>query len=161
FVVPKATFPPVGARIMDLQSPAKKMSKSDDSPMGCVMMLDPPKTIEKKIKSAVTDSGTEVRFDREEEPGISDLIESYAAVTGKPAARVREGVAVKPVGGVKDRGWGRGRRFRPAGESALRGTPRHPRRGRRPPGPRRRHGRGHGRRGAGPRGEGNGPSPPP
>jgi tryptophanyl-tRNA synthetase len=101
FVVPKATFPPVGARIMDLQSPAKKMSKSDDSPMGCVMMLDPPKTIEKKIKSAVTDSGTEVRFDRDGKPGISNLIEIYATVTGKPIAAVEQEFASSQYGAFK------------------------------------------------------------
>jgi tryptophanyl-tRNA synthetase len=81
FVVPRGTFPAVGARIMDLQTPTKKMSKSDDSPMGCVMVLDDAKVIEKKIKSAVTDSGTEVRHDREEKPGVSNLIEIYGAVT--------------------------------------------------------------------------------
>jgi tryptophanyl-tRNA synthetase len=88
FVVPKATFPAVGARIMDLQDPTKKMSKSDDSPMGCVMMLDPPETIEKKIKAAVTDSGSEVRHDRDEKPGVSNLIEIYAAATGRSIPEV-------------------------------------------------------------------------
>ena len=61
FVVPKATFPPVGARIMDLQNPTAKMSKSADSPQGTVPLLDPPEAVVKKIKSAVTDSGTDVR----------------------------------------------------------------------------------------------------
>jgi tryptophanyl-tRNA synthetase len=101
FVVPKATFPPIGARIMDLQNPTKKMSKSDDSPMGCVMMLDPPETIEKKIKSAVTDSGTEVRHDREEKPGISNLIEIYATVTGKTIAAVEQEFASSQYGAFK------------------------------------------------------------
>ena len=67
FVVPKATFPAVGARVMDLQHPENKMSKSEDSPQGTILVLDPPKTIEKKIKSAVTDSGAEVRHDRDEQ----------------------------------------------------------------------------------------------
>jgi tryptophanyl-tRNA synthetase len=88
FVVPKATFPSVGARIMDLQIPTKKMSKSDESPMGCVMVLDEPKVIAKKIKSAVTDSGTEVTHDRTEKPGVSNLIEIYGAVTAKSIADV-------------------------------------------------------------------------
>jgi tryptophanyl-tRNA synthetase len=83
FVIPTATFPQIAARVMDLQQPDKKMSKTDDSPMGCVLVLDPPKTIEKKFKSAVTDSGSEVRHDRAEKPGISNLIEIYAAVTRK------------------------------------------------------------------------------
>ena len=67
FVVPKATFPAVGARVMDLQQPERKMSKSEDSPQGTILVLDPPKTIEKKIKSAVTDSGSEVRHDRDDQ----------------------------------------------------------------------------------------------
>jgi tryptophanyl-tRNA synthetase len=83
FVVPKATLPEVGARIMDLQTPAKKMSKSDETAAGCVMVLDDPKVITKKIKSAVTDSGSEVRHDRAEKPGVSNLIEIYGAATGK------------------------------------------------------------------------------
>jgi tryptophanyl-tRNA synthetase len=82
FVVPKATFPAVGARIMDLQSPTKKMSKSEDSPQGTVLLLEDPKSITKKIKAAVTDSETEVRHDRDHKPGISNLIEIYSAVTG-------------------------------------------------------------------------------
>jgi len=101
FVVPKATVPEVGARIMDLQNPTKKMSKSDDSPMGCVMVLDEPKLIERKIKSAVTDSGSEVRHDREERPGVSNLIEIYGAVTGKPIAAVEQEFAGKQYGAFK------------------------------------------------------------
>jgi tryptophanyl-tRNA synthetase len=101
FVVPKATFPEVGARIMDLQNPKKKMSKSDDSPMGCVMVLDDPKVIEKKIKSAVTDSGSEVRHDRENKPGISNLIEIYGAVTGESIAEVEKQFEGKQYGAFK------------------------------------------------------------
>jgi tryptophanyl-tRNA synthetase len=82
FVVPKATFPTVGARVMDLQRPENKMSKSEESPQGTILVLDPPKQIEKKIKSAVTDSGSEVRHDRDEKPGVSNLMEIYGAVTG-------------------------------------------------------------------------------
>src|SRR5665213_1503861 len=82
FVVPKATFPTIGARVMDLQHPEDKMSKSEDSPQGTILVLDPPKTIEKKIKSAVTDSGTEIRHDRSEKPGVSNLIANYGAATG-------------------------------------------------------------------------------
>ncbi len=88
FVVPRATFPEVGARIMDLQVPTKKMSKSEDSPMGTVMVLDEPGAIVKKIKSAVTDSGNEVRHDRNEKPGVSNLIEIYGAVRGVSIADV-------------------------------------------------------------------------
>ena len=72
---PKATFPPVGARIMDLQQPDEKMSKSVDSPQGTILVLDDPKAITKKVKSAVTDSGTEVRYDPDEKPGVSNLLD--------------------------------------------------------------------------------------
>ena len=69
FVVPEATIPPVGARIMDLQNPTAKMSKSVDSPQGTITLLDDPKAIAKRIKSAVTDSGNEVRYDPDAKPG--------------------------------------------------------------------------------------------
>jgi tryptophanyl-tRNA synthetase len=90
FVVPKATFPEVAARIMDLQRPTDKMSKSDGSPQGTILVHEDPKSVAKKIKSAVTDSGTEVRHDREEKPGISNLIEIYAAITGRPIAAIEK-----------------------------------------------------------------------
>ena len=88
FVVPKATFPTVGARIMDLQTPTAKMSKSSESPQGTVLVLDAPEAIVKKVRSAVTDSGTEVRYDPETKPGVSNLIDLYAAATaiGRDAA---------------------------------------------------------------------------
>jgi tryptophanyl-tRNA synthetase len=81
-VVPKATIPPFGARIKDLQHPESKMSKSVDSPQGTILVLDSPKAITKKIKSAVTDSGSEVRFDPDEKPGVSNLLSLYAVATG-------------------------------------------------------------------------------
>jgi tryptophanyl-tRNA synthetase len=83
-VVPKATTAAVGARVMDLQNPTAKMSKSADSPQGTLLLLDPPATITKKIKSAVTDSGTDVRHDPTEKPGVSNLLEILAAATGRP-----------------------------------------------------------------------------
>jgi tryptophanyl-tRNA synthetase len=82
FVVPKATFPTIGARVMDLQQPTAKMSKSSDSPQGTVLVLDPPETIVKKVRAAVTDSGSKVRYDLEEKPGVSNLLDLYAAATG-------------------------------------------------------------------------------
>ncbi len=88
FVVPKAVFPKVGARVMDLQRPERKMSKSEDSPQGTILVLDPPKSIEKKIKSAVTDSGSEIRHDRSDKPGVSNLIEIYGAVTGRTVPEI-------------------------------------------------------------------------
>ena len=78
FTIPKATFPPVGARVMDLQDPTRKMSKSEESPQGTIGVLEDPKAITKKIKSAVTDSETDVRHDRDAKPGVSNLIEIHA-----------------------------------------------------------------------------------
>jgi tryptophanyl-tRNA synthetase len=87
FVVPAHAIPPVAARVMDLQAPERKMSKSFDSPQGTVLVLDDPKVIERKFKRAVTDSGTEVRYDPETKPGVSNLLSILAAATdGDPAA---------------------------------------------------------------------------
>jgi tryptophanyl-tRNA synthetase len=80
-VVPEHRIPPVGARIMDLQEPTRKMSTTGASEQGTVYVLDDPKAIEKKIKSAVTDSGSDVRI-AEDKPGIANLIEILAAVRG-------------------------------------------------------------------------------
>src|SRR6059058_1133705 len=71
------------AKITDLQEPAAKMSKSASSPAGIIELLDDPSVSAKKIRSAVTDSGSEVRFDPEEKPGISNLLTIYAALTGR------------------------------------------------------------------------------
>jgi tryptophanyl-tRNA synthetase len=101
FVVPKATFPAVGARVMDLQHPENKMSKSEDSPQGTILVLDTPKAIEKKIKSAVTDSGAEVRHDRAEKPGVSNLIEIHCAVTGQTIPEVERAFADAQYGVFK------------------------------------------------------------
>jgi tryptophanyl-tRNA synthetase len=68
---------------MDLQSPTSKMSKSVSSPQGTVLMLDDPKDIEKKFKRAVTDTETEVRFDVEAKPGVSNLLSILSACTGE------------------------------------------------------------------------------
>ena len=81
-VVPKHVIPPVGARIMDLQEPTRKMSKSLDSPQGTIEVLDDPKDIVRKVKRAVTDSDGEVRWDPEGKPGVSNLLSILAACTG-------------------------------------------------------------------------------
>jgi tryptophanyl-tRNA synthetase len=83
FVVPKHTIPPVGARIMDLQEPTNKMSKSLESPLGTILVLDPPEEIEKKIKRAVTDSDGEVRYDVAAKPGVANLLSILGATTGQ------------------------------------------------------------------------------
>jgi len=90
FTIPKATFPSLGARIMDLQEPTKKMSTSSESLQGTILVLEDPKAITKKIKSAVTDSETSVRHDRDAKPGISNLIEIHGAVTGQTIPAVEQ-----------------------------------------------------------------------
>lgn len=82
FTVPKPYIPKTGARIMSLQNPDKKMSKSDENPNGSIYLLDDPDTIRRKFKRAVTDSDSEVRYAREK-PGISNLLDIYTAASGK------------------------------------------------------------------------------
>jgi tryptophanyl-tRNA synthetase len=82
FVVPEGVFPETGGRVMNLQEPSVKMSKSRGVESGTVLMLDPPEAVRKKVRSAVTDSGTDVRYDPDEKPGISNLIELMTVVTG-------------------------------------------------------------------------------
>jgi tryptophanyl-tRNA synthetase len=81
-VVPEARIPQIGARIMDLQEPTRKMSTTAPGPEGTIYVLDEPKAIEKKIKRAVTDSGSDIRFDRAEKPGVSNLLEILAVARG-------------------------------------------------------------------------------
>ncbi|HEY8217066.1 MAG TPA: tryptophan--tRNA ligase [Acidimicrobiia bacterium] len=81
-VVPEAAIPPVAARVMDLQEPTGKMSKSADSP-GTIAVLEEPAVISKRLRSAVTDSGSDVRFDPEAKPGVSNLLEILAASSGR------------------------------------------------------------------------------
>jgi len=83
FVVPDAFVPDVGARIMDLQNPGAKMSKTAESPKGMILALDDPDTIERKFRRAVTDPGSTVRFDPEHKPGVSNLIQILAAATNR------------------------------------------------------------------------------
>ena len=83
FVVPEGVFPDTGGRVMNLQEPDVKMSKSRGAESGTVLMLDSPEVVRKKVKTAVTDSGTDVRYDPEEKPGISNLIELMTVVTGE------------------------------------------------------------------------------
>jgi tryptophanyl-tRNA synthetase len=84
FKLPGGRFATTGGRIMDLQEPERKMSTTAGTPQGTVLMLDDPETIRKKIRSAVTDSGTDVRYDPEAKPGISNLLEIMSVATGDP-----------------------------------------------------------------------------
>lgn len=89
-VVPEAVTPRAGARVMDLQEPTSKMSKSGDSDAGCVFMLDTPAAIEKKFKRAVTDSENEVRYDIAAKPGVSNLLDILSAATGGDRERLAD-----------------------------------------------------------------------
>ncbi|WP_017221793.1 tryptophan--tRNA ligase [Moritella dasanensis] len=88
FKVPEPMIPTLGARIMSLQDPLKKMSKSDDNPKAFIKLLDPPKQIAKKLKSAVTDSDEKARiyFDNKEKPGVSNLLTLLSVATKRPVA---------------------------------------------------------------------------
>ena len=76
-------MPKVGGRVMSLQDPTRKMSKSDDNQKNFISLLDEPRLAAKKIKSAVTDSDGIIKFDRENKPGISNLLSIYAGLTDK------------------------------------------------------------------------------
>jgi tryptophanyl-tRNA synthetase len=87
FVVPEVRVPAVGARIMDLQSPEKKMSTTGGSELGTIYVLDEPAAVTKKVRSAVTDSGAEVRR-APDKPGVSNLIDVLAAIRGATSGEV-------------------------------------------------------------------------
>jgi tryptophanyl-tRNA synthetase len=91
FVVPEATFPTAGARVMDLQEPTAKMSKSEDTAAGTILVLDDPKVVERKIKRAVTDTDGEVRYDPSAKPGVSNLLSILGAATGRSPADAAKG----------------------------------------------------------------------
>jgi len=83
FVLPAAAIPTIAARVMDLQEPTNKMSKSSESPMGTVGIFEDTTSIAKKLKRAVTDSENEVRFDFDTKPGVSNLLSILGAATGR------------------------------------------------------------------------------
>jgi tryptophanyl-tRNA synthetase len=91
FTVPEAAVPATGARVMDLQEPTRKMSKTGGTPLGTVQMLDSPEEIDRKVKKAVTDTDGEVRFDPEAKPGLSNLLELLAAATDRTPDEVATG----------------------------------------------------------------------
>ncbi|RKN05215.1 tryptophan--tRNA ligase [Streptomyces radicis] len=90
FTVPGAYILKDAAKIYDLQDPSIKMSKSASSPKGIVWLMDEPKASAKKFRSAVTDTGTEIRFDREAKPGLSNLLTIYSALTGISVPELEE-----------------------------------------------------------------------
>jgi tryptophanyl-tRNA synthetase len=87
FVVPQGIFPDVGGRIMDLQEPTKRMSTTSGTPQGTVRVLDEPDVIRKKFRSAVTDSGREIRRG-DDKPGVSNLIDILAVATGRTPGEI-------------------------------------------------------------------------
>ncbi len=101
FVLPEAVHPAAAARVMDLQEPTSRMSKSASSDKGIVGVLDDPTRIAKKIRSAVTDSDAEVRHDRAAKPGVSNLIELHAAATGRTIEQVEAEFAGQQYGAFK------------------------------------------------------------
>jgi tryptophanyl-tRNA synthetase len=101
FTVPRGVFPKVGARIMDLQEPTKKMSTSAGTPQGTVLILDEPDTIRKKFKTAVTDSGRDVRYAPDEKPGVSNLIEILSVASGRPIVEVEAAYDGRGYGDLK------------------------------------------------------------
>lgn len=101
FTIPDIYLGHDGTRVMSLQEPTKKMSKSDDNTTATIYLLDEPKAIEKKIKRAQTDSENSVHYDRENKPGISNLIEIFSAVTDHTHEEVEAAYAGKGYGAFK------------------------------------------------------------
>lgn len=101
FTIPDVRIPKEGARVMSLQDPSKKMSKSDPNTKAFISLLDEPKQIEKKIKSAVTDSEGKVRFDKEEKPGVSNLLSIYSVLSGKTIPEIEQHFEGKGYGEFK------------------------------------------------------------
>ena len=101
FVVPEPHIVRGTAKIYDLQDPTSKMSKSASTPNGIVDMLDDPKVIAKRIRSAVTDAEREIRFDTEAKPGVSNLLSIYSALTGRSIADLESDYAGKGYGDLK------------------------------------------------------------
>jgi tryptophanyl-tRNA synthetase len=101
FTIPEARIPKVGARIMSLADPTKKMSKSDPNKKAFITLLDDAKTIEKKIKSAVTDSDGIIKYDKENKPGITNLLNIYSILANKSIEQLEQEYAGKGYGEFK------------------------------------------------------------
>lgn len=101
FTIPEARIPKIGARIMSLTDPTKKMSKSDPNQKSYITLLDDAKTIEKKVKSAVTDSEGIIRYDKENKPGVSNLLTIYSILANESIEQLEERYAGKGYGEFK------------------------------------------------------------
>jgi tryptophanyl-tRNA synthetase len=102
FTVPEAYIPPVGARIMSLIDPTAKMSKTDENPKSYVALLDPPDVARSKVKKAMTDSGTDVRYSPEERPAISNLMTIRSVLTGESTGEIEDAYAGKGYAPFKE-----------------------------------------------------------
>ena len=102
FTVPKATVPPLGARVMDLQDPTIKMSKSNSSPQGIIGLLDAPEIIRKRIRSAVTDSDNHIEFKPDTKPGLANLLTLLAVTTEQSIEAVVSEYESSGYGSLKD-----------------------------------------------------------
>ena len=101
FTMPEVFIPKIGARIMSLTTPTNKMSKSDADPGGCIYLMQSPDEIMRYFKKAVTDCGSEVRYDPTEKPGVSNLMQIYACATGKSFAEIESEFSGKGYGVFK------------------------------------------------------------
>ena len=101
FKVPEPFIPKVGARVMSLQEPESKMSKSDKTVGGCIYLMDKPEVIMKAFKRAVTDSETQVRYDVATKPGVSNLMQIYSCATGKDYTEIEAEFDGKGYGDFK------------------------------------------------------------
>lgn len=102
FIIPEAYIPKIGAKIMSLQEPEKKMSKSDENENAYVFILDNEDTVMRKFKRAVTDSEREIRYDEVNKPGVSNLISIYSSVTGKTFGDIEKEFDGKSYGDLKE-----------------------------------------------------------
>ncbi|MDF2988641.1 MAG: tryptophanyl-tRNA synthetase [Eubacterium sp.] len=102
FTIPEPYIPKIGAKIMSLQEPEKKMSKSDENENAYVFILDSEDTVLRKFKRAVTDSEREIRYDEINKPGVSNLISIYSAVTGKTFSDIEKEFDGRSYGDLKE-----------------------------------------------------------
>ena len=101
FVVPRGVYPEVGARIMDLQEPTRKMSTTGGTALGTVLLLDPPDVVRRKLKSAVTDSGREVRR-ASDKPGVTNLVDIMSVANGEPPEAIEARYGSEGYGRFKE-----------------------------------------------------------
>ncbi|ACL75765.1 tryptophan--tRNA ligase [Ruminiclostridium cellulolyticum] len=102
FTIPEAFIPKIGAKIMSLQEPEKKMSKSDENENAFVLILDPQDAVMRKFKRAITDSDREIRYDEQNKPGVSNLISIYSSVTGKSISDIEKEFEGRSYGDLKE-----------------------------------------------------------